>query len=335
MEKQIIIPGTPRVLGGNSIAQEMLRSGMSVSQLRTLTPLPENAQKLIDDAVVRVGLQRLSVAAEVMAEGLTYSLPDPLSVAEIQWEQISKSGGAYRTMNPEARGENQLQDRRPKRVPIYCTIDDFSLGIRTLRTSQRVGAPIDTSLVEDATRRVNESIEDAFINGAALAVDGYSAYGLLNAPNANTYAYATGMAWDNASKTGALILADVQAMALKLVNDKKFGPYTLFIPTSYNNALDADFKANGDLTIRQRLEQLTYGGRNLKIVVADQLGTDRTALVQMTSDVIQAVRGQDPTVIPWTSPSGFTLYWLVMAIIVPRIRDDYDGNSGICLGYTS
>jgi hypothetical protein len=45
--------------------------------------------------------------------------------------------------------------------------------------------------------------------------------------------------------------------------------------------------------------------------------------------------GQAPTVIPWTSADGFTLYWMVMAIVVPRVRSDFDGNSGIVVGYTS
>jgi hypothetical protein len=52
----------------------------------------------------------------------------------------------------------------------------------------------------------------------------------------------------------------------------------------------------------------------------------------MTSDVLEMVYGQPPTVIPWTSIDGFTLYWLVMAIMIQRVRSDYDGNSGIVVG---
>jgi hypothetical protein len=52
----------------------------------------------------------------------------------------------------------------------------------------------------------------------------------------------------------------------------------------------------------------------------------------MTDDVVQMVNGQAPTVIPWTSLDGFTLHWVVLAIMVQRVRSDYDGNSGIYLG---
>src|SRR5690606_4919559 len=84
-------------------------------------------------------------------------------------------------------GQNSLGDRRSKRVPIYLTTDTFSVGIRTFQMSQRTGQPIDLSMVKQKTRRVNEAVEDSFINGVDLAVEGYTAYGILNAPNGNTH----------------------------------------------------------------------------------------------------------------------------------------------------
>jgi len=302
---------------------------LSVASLRALSPLSDKAQVLVDRAVVSVGLQRLVVAADVMAAGLTYPLTDPLSVTQLEWESISKTGGAQRTMNPSARGEFQLPNRTINRLPIYLTTDDFSLGIRTLKMSQRVGQPLDTTLVEQATRRVNEAIEDAMINGAGVTVGGYGAPGLLNAPNANTYDITIN--W-NTTATGDQIRVDVMNMIALLQGDLKFGPYNLYVGTAYGNSLTADFKANGDKSIIARLQEIQAGGRALIIKVADQMPTTTVALVQMTEDVVQMVVGQPPTVIPWTSLDGFTLFWLVMAIMVQRVRSDYDGNSGIVIG---
>jgi uncharacterized linocin/CFP29 family protein len=251
---------------------------------------------------------------------------------------VSQAGGAQRTMSPSARGENQLPARDVKRIPIYLTTDDFSVGIRTLQMSQRIGAPIDTSMVQQATRRVNEAIEDAMINGAGIQSDGYTTPGILNAPDANPYIYqngAVGMAWTNASKTGQNILDDVMDMIEAAQADKKYGPYTLYVNTAYGNVLNQDFKANGSLTILQRLLELRVGGSTFNVISADKIPADYVALVQKTSDVVDIVMGQAPTVIPWTSADGFTLYWMVMAIVVPRVRSDFDGNSGIVVGYTS
>lgn len=314
------------------VLRSLLQGNLTVAELRAMTPLQEDAQKVIDQAVVRVGLDRLTVAADIMAEGLTYPLADPLSVMEVQWETISKAGGAQRTMSPAARGENQLVDRVPHRIPIYVTTDDFFMGVRTVAASRRVGSPIDVTMVEEATRRVNEAIEDATINGAGVVVTGNPTPGLLTAPNVNPFTYAGSEAWDVVGHTGEEILTDVLGMIDLAQAVRKFGPYNLYVNTSYGNKLNEDFKANGDKSILMRLEEIVVGGRNLRVRVADLLPANRTLLVQMTSDVVDMITGQSPTLVSWESNDRFTLYWMVMAIIVPRVRSDYESQSGVVAG---
>jgi uncharacterized linocin/CFP29 family protein len=316
---------------------------IDVASLRALSPLSDKAQVMVDKAVVEVGLERLTFAADLLAEGLTYSLADPLSVTQVEWEAISKTGGAQRTMSPSARGENQLPKRTLHRIPVYLTTDDFSVGIRTLKMSQRVGQPIDVTLIKQATRRVNEAIEDAAINGATtldgqdMYVAGYAAPGLLTAPNANTGSLSVDWTAANVvGTTGPAIVNDVLSGISALQADKMYGPYNLYVGTKAGNTIEGDFKVNTTDTIRQRLERIQAGGRMLNIRVADRMPNAATgqqmALVQMTSDVVEMINGQPPTVIPWTSLDGFTLYWLVMAIMIQRVRSDYDGNSGVYLG---
>lgn len=320
------------VVPGSGMASALLHAN-SIADLRALSPLPDDAQKLIDDAVIEVGLERLTIFADVMASGLTFPINNPLSVMNVQWEQISKSGGAQRTMSPGARGENQLVDRAIKNIPVYVTTDDFSLNIRTLLASERAGQPLDLTQVKQATRRVNEAFEDSIINGAGLTVGSNATPGILAAPNANTYVYeGSGMAWDNVAKTGEEILTDVLAMIDELQADNMFGPYNLYVPTTYGNKLNQDYKSATSGTILARILELSEVS---KVAVADRLGADRTVLMQMTSDVIDIIDGEQPTVVPYLSPDGFTFYWIVMGIQVPRVKDDYDGQSGICLGFTS
>jgi hypothetical protein len=316
-------------------------TGMRAPGFRALAPLLDKAQVIIDKAVIEVGLARLTFVADIMAEGLTFPLSDPLSVTQLEWSKQSKVGAAQRVMNPSSRTENKLPIVLPTRLPIYLTTDGFELDIRTLSMSQRIGTPLDTSLVKACVRSVNEALEDAAINGATtldgqpLVDSGYSAPGLLNAPNANTYNIVT--AWDNAAgiadySIGPKILIDVQAMIAALQLDFKFGPYNLYVGTVWGNALNNDFKANTMGTIKDRLQMLSSGGRPLQVRSADFMPANTAVLVQMTSDVIEMVDGQRPTVIPWTSLDGFTIHNLVMAIQIPRVRSDYNGNSGICIG---
>src|ERR1017187_3086949 len=266
------------------------------------------------------------------------------SAPQLEWDQESKAGGAIRVMSPSARGENSMTDRKHLRLPIYFTLDEFSLDIRTLKTSQRVGQPLDTSLIKQKTRRVNESIEDAGINGATTAdgqnllVSGYGAPGLVNAPSAQ--AYNLTVDWTGANTvgtTGPAMVNDVLAMIALDQADLKYGPYNLYLGTKAGLLIEGDFKANTMGTIRNRLEEIQVGGRPLRIRIADRMpqlatGGPQCALVQMTEDCVEIVKGQPPTVIPWTSLDGMTLNWLILACMVPRVRSDYDANSGVVLG---
>ncbi|MFI5222657.1 MAG: major capsid protein [Nitrospirales bacterium] len=301
---------------------------------RALAPLPEHSQKVIDTAVVEVGMDRLTVARDILAMNLTYNLTDPLSITQLEWLASNKVGNSQRTMSPEVRQENFLPDLLANRLPIYLTTSGFELDIRTLRMSQRVGLPLDTANVASGTRAVNESIEDAVINGATtldgqdLQVAGYKAPGLVNAPNAATQNL-TLASWD-ATPVAATILAETMAMMAKLRANKKFGPYIMYVNTEVGAMMDNDYvTASPQNTIRERLLKL----EGLSAIrTADLMPAAKVILVQMTKDVLDIVVGQRPTVIPWTSLSGMTFHNLIMAIMVPRIKWDYNLKSGICIG---
>ena len=325
--------------GAPGFGAALLRCGGSVPDavqlMRTAAPLPLNAQLLIDKAVVDVGLERLIVAGELQARGLVYPLTNALGVLDLYSENESKAGFAQRSMEPRSRGEAQLLDRAGVHLPIYCTWDDFNFGIRVLLAAERSGAPLDVSMTKQAVRRVNESIEDAVINGSGVVSGGNQAYGLLNEPNVNRTIYGSNLAWDNASKTGDEILTDILAMITKLQAAHKYGPYTLILPTAYGLTVTKDFKTYSTTTILQRIKEIDTGSGPITVITADRMPTDRTVLMQMTSDVAELVVGQVPTVINWGTPDGMSQNFLVLAIVVPRIRSDYDKNSGICVGFTS
>lgn len=304
--------------------------------LRTLAPLTDKAQVVIDNAVVEVGLQRLTFVADILAANLTYNLTDPLSVTQLEWSTMNKVGAAQRTMSPSARGENKMPSMLPYRLPVYLTTDQFELDIRTLKMSQRIGLPLDTALVKQCTRSVNEALEDAAINGATtldgqnLVVAGYSAPGLMNAPNAETQVL-TLAAWTTVP-VGLTVYNETQLMIQKLKANKKFGPYRMYVGTVIAGAMDADYdtvSGSRGLSIRERLVKIE--GLDA-IRTTDLMPANKVAIVQMTSDVIDMVVGQPPTVIPWTSLDGFTIHNLVMAIMIPRVRSDANGDSGIAIG---
>lgn len=308
--------------------------------LRTLAPLFDKAQVVIDKTIVEVGLQRLSLAKYVLSRPeLVFNLTDPLSVTQLEWYTRNRTGAAQRTMNPQSRTESKLPIMLPYRLPIYLTLDGFQLDIRTLKMSERIGLPLDVTEAGSCTRSVNEGIEDALINGATtldgqqLSDAGYTAPGILNATNANTKVL-TLAAWTMGTQNGGTVFAELESMIGILQADLKFGPYVLVVGTAVGNVLDADYSVTGvtvtpGMTIGDRLRKIASID---DIVIADMMPSNKVALIQMTPDVIQMVNGQAPTVIPWTSLDGFAIFNLVMAIMVPWVKSDANGNSGIVVG---
>lgn len=319
---------TPR-----GLAAGLARFG-SVAAFRAATPLPKNTQEMLDSAVIRVGRHRLGLVEDLLSLGLTYPLSNWLSVPSLYWERTNDVGHAQQSMVPKARGERQVADRDTASIPIYCTWDDFSFNIRELMAAERVGAPLDTSHVEMATRNVNEAIEyAALVRGPQVA--GLTTPGLLNAPNANTDTFKDNQAWTHADHSGEDIYDDVMGLIEKLQAAKRFGPYGLYIPTAYDNKLDSDYKATGDKSIRQRLSEISVGGAPLRIRGLDYMTDDTVVLMQLTRDVMDVIVGQTPTVVSWEDAPGWERQFVVLSCVVPRVRDDYEGKSGVVIGTPS
>lgn len=312
-----------------SLSSGLLACG-SISEFRAAAPLPVDAQRMIDNAVVRVGRQRLVIVDDLLSAGLTFSLPNWLAVPTLYNEAIGEAGHAQRTMVPKARGERQIMDRTGVTIPIYATWDDFSFDIRSLLAAERVGSPLDTTHAEQAVRNVNEAFEDSVINGIDFNVAGNTVLGLID--STNTFAYASGEAWDVAGHTGEEILADVLSAIDVAVADGFYGPYNLYVPTTYGSKLNQDYKSATSGTIRERLEQIEAGGRGLNIRVADKMPANRVALVQMTSDVIDLVVGQTPTMVSWEDGPGWERFFVALGCIVPRIKVNSAGNYGVVIG---
>jgi len=321
--------------------------GFATPQFRANAPLPLHAEELVDREVQQQRTERLAFVQALLDAGLTVPMPEWLAVINYIWQEAGLSGQTRRTMNPEGRGQDSAQDITTGNLPIYCTVGDFKLDIRTLMAGQRSGYDLDVSQVGQLTRRMNEDFEEAHINGAIDAngslVDfggGRKARGLLTAPGAQNYQYAAAAAgtnprnWDNPSKTGYEIVdGDILNMVAKAIAMKAYGPYGLVLNTTYANTLNRRYDVSyGDQTILQHIRTLEFGGKPITIITADRMPADRVALFQMTKDVVAAVVGQPPTAIMWPSGSGMSFSTLLVGCMVPLFRTDYAGNGGVVLG---
>ena len=283
--------------------------------------------KAIDTAVLAAARTRLRGIADLESRGLTYNL-DGMASTVLQYDDVDEMSAAQRSMDPISRGDKDRPDFTTKYLPLPIVFKDFSLNVRVLNISQKMGTPLDTRMAEMASRKVAELLEADLFNGtSSYAYGGGTIYGYRDFTNRNEVTL--NAHWNDSAATGATILDDVISLKQASINDSYYGPWVLYIPTNFETAIEADFKAASDKSIRQRLLEVD-GLEDIR--VSDTLTADNVIMVQMTSDVVRLVNGMNISVVQWDINGGLGIEFKVMAIKVPQIRADQSGKCGVIHG---
>ena len=313
-----------------SVAMTLLANNMDPMALRTNATLRKDEWIQLDLAVVTIARERLVVTGDLLSRGLRLNVKNALGTLVVQHETASEFTAAEITMDGVTQSSRDRQLFNLVSTPLPVIHKDFQLTARHLAASRRLGQPIDTSQIEEATRQVAETIEGLVLNGntsgdiLGFGSDTAQMFGYTNRTNRNTVTLSED--WDAAGKTGEETLIDVIAMISAAQTDRMFGPYMLYVPTAYWTELMEDFKANSDKTIIQRIKELPG---IIDVKVADKLTADNVLLVQMTKSNVDMVVGMQPTVVFWEAQGGMVLNFKVMAIMVPRIKLDAGNRSGV------
>lgn len=317
-----IISNSGNGLSGGLVAQQLMRNNFNVNALRTNATLRKDEWKLYDTAIVEIAKARLNGVADLMSRGLSFNLPNALGITRLEWETDTDMTPAAVGMSGIARSADDRVEFNLTGMPIPIIYKDWTLNIRQLEASRRTGMPLDTMMAQKAGRVVSEKIEDILWNGYTGLGSNNTIYGYTTAANRNTGSVTA--TWVTA--TGAQILGDVLAMVQKAYDDHMYGPFVLYVPIAVMTNLGNDFKANGDKSILQRIREVE-GIAEVK-ATSGLTGTN-VLLVQMTSDVVQMVNGIQPTMVQWDSHGGMVVNFKVLAIMLPRFRNDSEGQSGI------
>lgn len=318
----VLTGGAGGFSASGGVAAALLSSGMNVNALRTNDVLRRDEWINYDTTVVEIARERLIGVADLLAAGLRYDLPNAMGTTKLEWEQISDMTEAELSMSGVTPGRGDRQTFELLSLPIPLIHKDFSINIRTLTASRTTGQSLDTTQAAMAARLVSEKTEDLLFNGSNIIGTNNQIYGYLTAPNRNTGSVTA--SWLTA--TGEQIVGDVLSMIGDAVADNMYGPYMLYVPVDAYVHLGDDYKANSDKTIMQRIKEIPG---IIDVKPSSRFGGSNTVLVQMTSDVVDMVVGQQPTPIQWDSNGGMTTNFKVLSIMVPRIKDDMEGQSGI------
>lgn len=308
-----------------SVAQRLLNSNFNVNALRTNDVLRKEDWISFDQTVVEVARANLIGYKDLFAAGLSMPLPNALGTTVVQWEKQSDMTAAEISMTGLSVSERDRVEFTLVNLPVPIVHKDFQISARNLAAHNRTNMQLDTTQTAIAARRVADQLESILFKGASITAGGGTIYGYTNFPARNTGSVTAD--WSAVGTTGDQIVGDVTTKLMPALQaDNMYGPYMIYVSiAAYTNMLK-DLKANSDKSILQRVLEIPG---IMGVRATTQLTGTNVLMVQMTRDVIDVVDGLQPTPVMWESHGGLMLHFKVMAIMVPRLKSDFNGNCGI------
>lgn len=302
--------------------------------------------------IVRMEYRKRLRAWSDLMNAASYGGFDGMSTMMLEYQTVDDPGEAVMDLDGMTESRADQNQFKLEGLPLFITHSDFWFSERMLAISRKNGTPLNTRAIEWAGRRVAEMVEKVLIgtvtgptlgsqaSGAAGIAYGRtpSVYGYTNHPSRSTKTDIT--APTTGGWTPDTLLGEVLAMRDTLLNNNFFGPYMLYHSTDWDQYLDNDYyvvTTSGGVaptqTLRSRLRQIegVQDVRRLDFLT----NTFTLLLIQMTSDVAQAVNGMDVTTVQWPSMGGMRTNFKVMTIQAPLITPDYQDRLGIVHGTTS
>ena len=292
----------------------------------------------LDDTVIRTARPELVVWNTLVSRGLVFNMPNAMATTVLQHQTMTEAGEAGLSMDALVRTSRDRPVFEIEGVPLPIVHSEFSFPARELAISRAGRMPLDTTMAEMASRRCAETIERLALGTlGSYYYAGYNIYGLTNYPSriTKTFTLPTAGGWV------PQVLVDEVLDAMQSLRSVYFnGPYLVFYSPAWGKYLDADYSAayNGS-TLRTRLTQIADISTWVKSDYLSASGSDRFGLdpgsgftiviVQASSAVVQAIQGLALTTLQWDESGGLEKKFKVMGIMVPRLRKNNYGNTGI------
>lgn len=303
-----------------SMPARLLEANLNLDVLRTNTLLHKDEWELLDARVVQIAADVMSAIADLRALGLTTNLGG-LGVLVSQYEQVSDMTDAAVNMAVEVDDEEDRLNFPLVGIPVPIISKGFRIDARSLAATRRAGGALDTTHIDTATRKVAEKLEQIFFQGSTVVQRGQSIPGVLNHPSRNVVT--GGATWG----TPTNIYPNVVAMIGALTADNFYGPYRLYVSPAQWIQTYA-LTSNTSDSIASTLMRLPgFGPGTIK--VSSFIPSGQAVLVNMTTDVVDLAIGQDIAPVEWETKGGLVSHYKVLCAMIPRVKSDAQGRSGI------
>lgn len=306
----------------------LLNANGDTGVLRTAAVLRENEWREYDKVVTGIARGKFTLVDDMMKNGMRAKLENPMGTTQIVWDRIGDMSDAQIDMTGEATDIRDRIEFAQDSMPVPLIHHGFKLNIRTLMASRARGQGLDVVHAQTATLKVVHTIEKLFLFGQFSAGAGAgSLYGLTRYP----YRAVGPLSADWRTANAGQIFSDVNAMISAMEQKNQFGPYMMYVPTSYASALRRDYDnrtsgGGGGYSIRSRLMEI----ENLKDIRTNWfLPDNHVVLINLNPENLRALDGIQPRMIEWNTQGGMVSIFKIIAIILPQIKRDAADQCGI------
>lgn len=295
--------------------------------------LTKEQWKAMDQRLVTVARPDLRVWSDIVGAGLTYNVPDGMGTIFLQDQTITDGGTAIISMDPAVEGERDRPSFDTRSYPLPVIHGDVSFSMRQLAVSRRPGlggiaAPLDTTMLEQVTRRIVEKIELMTI-GSASQTFNYGGATPIQGLTTKTQRVTSSLTLPtDPSWTPELLLDEMLDMIQDLQDLQFNGPYGVYFSPSWMKYLNGPYSSaynGGSLLSNLRqideikwMKKIHYGLSGYQIIV-----------FQLTPDVIRAVTGMRLQTIQWFTKGGIGWHAKVICMMIPQLRTNADNETGI------
>ena len=281
---------------------------------------------MLDTAIIKAAKPRLMAVGDLRGSGLQYTMPNGMAHTVLQHQTQSDISPATVSMDGLRNGDSDRPEFGLENLPLPIIHKDFNFSARQVMASRNGGSPLDTTTAELAGRRVAEEAENLLLGtSASYKYGGGTLYGYTNFPSRLTKSMTA-----PTGSNQATILQEILQMKTQSQDANHYGPWFCYCSTSWDEYMDDDFSSQyPGVTLRERIGRIQGIDEP---VTLDYLPANTLLLVQKTPEVAREVVGMDITTVQWESHGGMQLNFKVMAILVPQLRADHNGNTGIVHG---
>lgn len=292
------------------------------------TSLTKDQWILLDDAIIKAAKPRLRAFGDLRAAGNQLVIPNGMAKTVLQFQMMGDITPATISMTALRESERDRPEYDIGGLPLPIVHKNWSFDLRQLLQSQAGGGePLDTTMAELATRRVAEEVEKLTVGVGTYSFAGYTVYGYANLPQRKTQVLTAPASW-GAGGPGVLI-DELLAMKDLAFADNERGPWVVYASPFWERYLDDDYTTGYPGTLRLRVGQI----EGLSAIrTLDYLTGKQLIMVEMQPEVARAVVGMEMRTVTWETQGGMALNYKVMCIMVPQLRYNIEGNTGIIHG---